>query len=162
MCLLSTHRSVKVRALDYVKGGSNVYPRKYYLVGFKTGKLTFEADGKPTVTQPEYQTVLHFATEGKAQVVIDTVAKVLPADMKPGILYQLLFQAPEPTFDEQGLLKRPKFAIEGFYNGTDIAKVAPFNMDVFELSAAMPETVSAFFKDEEPACPLSAVETVAA
>lgn len=114
-----------------------------YLERVTTGALTFDVEGKPSVSPMQHGAVFNFKTQESAKLFQGLMPET---ELKPATEYIRLFKAPEPKFDDRGELKRPKFLTVGFIEVDDLLFKT---FAIFEISGGLPAAAWPFFDDEE-------------
>lgn len=120
----------------------------------KTGKLTFEKDGTPTVSEMLRETVWSFHNEETPDEMQKKLKQVKPKDLIENTRYVRLFRVPAVSFDAEGRLEAPRFLTIGFYK-TDsddfrsVVNFAEFHGNVEKVCDALPATVTTLFGEPE-------------
>lgn len=132
----------------------------YYMEYITTGRLTIGKDSVPVISPIVGGQVSYFVTREAAEAVKE-LTPVAPENIQPDTNYIRLFQAPEPVFDADGELMRPRYKWLGVFEPTEVSAVARGHLQDF--CSTLSEAVLPFFKDEEQTvCPIVATEVAQA
>lgn len=125
----------------------------YYMEYITTGNFRMGKDGIPETTPMVRGQVYHFITS-EAVEKVKALTPVAPENVRVDTAYLRLFKAPEPVFDVDGELMRPRFAWLGLYEVLEVSGATQGLVQ--EFCDSLPEAVLPFFKDEEQAvCPVA-------
>lgn len=88
---------------------------EFYMERVTTGKLTFDTDGIPSASPMLHGQVFNFSGQEVVKRLQDNLTPISADEIKPNTGYMRLFHAPEPSFDDLGELKQPRFSTVGFF-----------------------------------------------
>lgn len=117
----------------------------YYLEKVTTGRLTFAADGTPSISPMERESVFRFYGKTAGESLKDSPLLVPGEALKPATEYMRLFRAPVTAFDSLGALKEPAFETVGFLEATDEMYETIQNVDKTPLFKKLSEPVLPYF-----------------